>query len=171
MLLTLALVAEGCLGTGASSEQLKARATFDLQCPAPQVEIVDIDERSKGVRGCGKQMVYVEICDNRPDGWHCTWVLNAPAWYIAPPRVPPKPESTFWFTEPQGAPLPPSTDRPQAPPPPPPPPPPAPPPPPPPPEPPPPPPPAAPRSAPSGAPRPNLPAPHAPAPDPLGTRR
>jgi hypothetical protein len=93
------------LSTGASTDALKARATFDLQCPAPDVQIIDIDARTKGVRGCGKQMTYVEICDNRPDGWHCTWVLNAPAWFIAPPRVPPRPERTWWWTEPQGAPL------------------------------------------------------------------
>ncbi len=93
----------GCVGTsGASVQQLRARATFDLQCPGPQTEVIELDERTRGVRGCGKQMTYVEVCDNRPDGWHCTWVLNAPAWFVAPQRVPPKPEGTWWWTEPNG---------------------------------------------------------------------
>jgi hypothetical protein len=101
--LLLALAATGCFGaSGASLEQLRARATFDLQCPSPETQLLDIDVRTKGVRGCGKQLTYVEVCDNRPDGWHCTWVLNAPAWYIAPPRVTPRPEGTWWWTQPQG---------------------------------------------------------------------
>jgi hypothetical protein len=94
----------GCVGAGgASFEQLRARATFDLQCPAPSTQFFDLDERTKGVRGCGKQMTYVEVCDNRPDGWHCTWVLNAPAWFVAPARVPPRPDGTWWWTEPRGS--------------------------------------------------------------------
>src|SRR5690606_1686777 len=95
--------AAGCFASSqATLDTLKTRATFDLQCPATKLEVQDIDPRTKGVRGCGKQLTYVEICDNRPDGWHCTWVINAPAWYIAPPRNPPKPEGTWWWTEPQG---------------------------------------------------------------------
>jgi|GEM_PF-2118690 len=95
----------GCMGTsGASLEALRARSTFDLQCPSHELQLVNIDVRTKGIRGCGRQMTYVEICDNRPDGWHCTWVLNAPAWYVAPPRVPPRPEGSWWWTEPQGLP-------------------------------------------------------------------
>lgn len=93
----------GCFGTtGASVEQLKARATFDLQCPAPATEVVELDARTRGVRGCGKQLTYVELCDNRPDGWHCTWVINSPAWYVAPPRNPPGHEGAWWWTSPQG---------------------------------------------------------------------
>lgn len=103
-LLMLALT--GCVvASGASVQQLRVRATFDLQCPVSATELVDIDERTKGVRGCGKQLTYVEVCDSRPDGWHCTWVLNAPAWYVAPSRVPPRPAGTWWWTQPQGVPV------------------------------------------------------------------
>lgn len=99
----LGLLASGCFASsGASADSLLTRATFDMQCPGPGLQVVNIDVRTKGVRGCGKQMTYVEVCDNRPDGWHCTWVLNAPAWFVAPVRVPPRPEGTWWWTEPQG---------------------------------------------------------------------
>ncbi len=57
------LCGAGCGATGASLKSLEARATFDLQCPAPSIQTVEIDERTRGVRGCGKQMTYVEVCD------------------------------------------------------------------------------------------------------------
>ena len=66
------------LGCGATVSQLKSRASFDLQCPESEIVIVDIDSRTKGVRGCDKQATYVESCaaENRTN---CTWVLNSDA--------------------------------------------------------------------------------------------
>lgn len=69
-------------GCGASKDQLRARAAFDLNCPSSQVEIVTLDDRTKGVTGCGQRATYVENCGWR-DGYggkhDCTWVLNTDA--------------------------------------------------------------------------------------------
>ena len=68
-------------GCGASVEQLRSRASFDLSCPESQIQTTQIDDRTVGVRGCGQQATYVETCSNPQAGFGtgsgCTWVLNA----------------------------------------------------------------------------------------------
>jgi hypothetical protein len=101
-----AVLLSGCAATVATAEQLRARATFDLQCPLPQVEVVELDEMTRGVRGCGKQLTYVEVCDNRVEGWRCTWVINSPAWMVGPPagRQAPPPPNSWFYTRPNSVP-------------------------------------------------------------------
>jgi hypothetical protein len=64
---------------GASVEQLRARAAFDLQCPESSITLVHLDDRTQGVTGCGQRATYVESC-TMMDGYggkhDCTWVLN-----------------------------------------------------------------------------------------------
>lgn len=66
----------GLLACGATEEQLRARAAFDLQCPEGKLQLTQLDDRTQGVRGCDKQATYVESChgQGRTD---CTWVLNS----------------------------------------------------------------------------------------------
>jgi hypothetical protein len=54
-------------------EQLRARSSFDLQCPKDQLRMVRIDDRTVGVTGCGTRAVYVESCSFDD----CTWILNS----------------------------------------------------------------------------------------------
>ena len=61
-------------GCGATEEQLRARAAFDLSCGQDQLTIVQIDDRTSGVRGCGQRATYVEQCARPSED--CTWVLN-----------------------------------------------------------------------------------------------
>ena len=63
------------LGCGATEEQLRTRAAFDMNCSEDRLNIVEIDERTRGVRGCNQQATYIESCQdiNHRD---CTWVLN-----------------------------------------------------------------------------------------------
>lgn len=100
--LVLALGLTGCAGYGASQEQLVSRATFDLECPKPQVRVLDLGKRVRGVEGCNRRLSYVEVCEVRPDGTHCTWVINAPAWAYGPPneKRPPTPPGTWFYTTP-----------------------------------------------------------------------
>lgn len=64
-------------GCGASSAKLIKRAAFDLDCPVSNIEIVDLDGLSKGVKGCGKRATYVESCSVPSRAANtCTWVLN-----------------------------------------------------------------------------------------------
>lgn len=65
-------------GCGASDEQLRARVAFDLNCGQDKIQIVEIDDKTRGVRACGQQATYVEACDGPKGGWttECTWVLN-----------------------------------------------------------------------------------------------
>jgi hypothetical protein len=67
---------------GASAEQLRARAAFDLNCPDGEIAIVHIDDRTEGVRGCGQRVTYVENCawaDGYGGKHDCTWILNTDA--------------------------------------------------------------------------------------------
>jgi hypothetical protein len=68
------------VGCGASVDQLRSRASFDLQCPEGQIQTTQIDDRTIGVRGCGQQATYVESCANPTanfgTGSDCTWVQN-----------------------------------------------------------------------------------------------
>lgn len=73
-----ALVIVTAAGCGASLEQLRTRAAFDFSCPEPQLSVVDIDSRTKGVTGCGKKGTFVESCTPTPwKNLECTWVLNS----------------------------------------------------------------------------------------------
>lgn len=62
------------LGCGtATTQQLQKRASFDLECPVKDLEIIEIDYDTRGVRGCGRQATYLEHRQN--DGW--TWLMNS----------------------------------------------------------------------------------------------
>jgi hypothetical protein len=63
----------------ATVEQLEKRASFDLDCPAEKIDIVEIDSSTMGVSGCGQRATYVESCDAAPNNpaRECTWVLNS----------------------------------------------------------------------------------------------
>ena len=75
--LTSGLVVFGSVlcGCGATEDQLRARAAFDLSCGQDQLTIVEIDNRTSGVRGCGQHATYVEQCAQ--GNANCTWVLNS----------------------------------------------------------------------------------------------
>jgi hypothetical protein len=53
------------------------RASFDLDCTEP-LGVTNIDDKTRGVRGCGRQATYVELCD-APVGIvrrTCVWVKD-----------------------------------------------------------------------------------------------
>jgi len=62
-------------GCGASEEQLRARAAFDLDCRESSLRVIEIDDQTRGVRGCGQRATYVERCKQQASD--CTWVLNS----------------------------------------------------------------------------------------------
>ena len=77
---TNTIVLIGLLGCGASTEQLRSRASFDMNCPSDQLQIVEIDGRTQGVMGCGKRNTYVESCERYGQTGGktgCSWVLNS----------------------------------------------------------------------------------------------
>ena len=104
--LVLALGGVACGPAGATQEQLLARATFDLECPAPQVQVQDLGVRQRGVLGCGRRLSYVEVCEQRVDGNHCAWVINAAPWAYGPPmnKRPPTPPKTWFYSTPRPTP-------------------------------------------------------------------
>jgi hypothetical protein len=62
-------------GCGASEQQLRSRASFDMKCSESELRLVEIDDRTMGVQGCGQQATYIESCANQ-NRTNCTWVLN-----------------------------------------------------------------------------------------------
>lgn len=77
--LVLAIATAMALGCGATEEQLRARAAYDLDCKESSLDIVEIDDRTRGVKGCGQRVTYVESCGRVGDfgaKGDCTWVLN-----------------------------------------------------------------------------------------------
>jgi hypothetical protein len=72
ILTVLLLSSTGCWAT---QEQLLNRASFDLECPISKLRVTEIDSRTRGVKGCGDQAVYIESCDGQ-NRTNCTWVMN-----------------------------------------------------------------------------------------------
>jgi hypothetical protein len=74
-----AILLTACAGEDEEFAELRARAAFDLECPRKQIHVVELDDRTKGVTGCGERATYIESCD-RVGPWgvrsDCTWVLN-----------------------------------------------------------------------------------------------
>lgn len=62
-------------GCGATMEQLKNRASIDLDCDAPQLAIRSVDSATRRVNGCGKQAIYVEQFNH---GVRAAWLLDSP---------------------------------------------------------------------------------------------
>jgi hypothetical protein len=65
------------VGCTATQGQLLKRASFDLNCSESQINVIEIDSRTSGVRGCGSQATYVENCQPAFMREECTWVLNS----------------------------------------------------------------------------------------------
>ena len=68
----------------ASPEQLDRRAAQDLRCPPADQRVIEIDERTRVVEGCGRSATYVDSCayGTAPAGSRlhlerCTWILNS----------------------------------------------------------------------------------------------
>ena len=78
MLILATLV--GC-SAHATQAQLLRRAAFDLECPEAEIETVQIDDRTVGVKACGKRATYLETCESGANKHgtyrrNCTWVMN-----------------------------------------------------------------------------------------------
>jgi len=77
----LGLVA--CETTGVTSQalldqrRLISRASFDLECTG-ELNVTELDEKTRSVGGCGRQATYVQICDAPYDNpmRSCVWVMN-----------------------------------------------------------------------------------------------
>jgi hypothetical protein len=61
-------------GCGATVQQLKTRASIDLQCAEPRLQLKEVDAGTREVTGCGKRAIYVEIFNNSR---HPLWLLNS----------------------------------------------------------------------------------------------
>src|SRR6187431_621478 len=66
----------GCATAAQQKEKLLRRAAFDLKCTKDELSVTKLDERTRGVRGCGRQATYVRSCTD-PYGANCTWVMNS----------------------------------------------------------------------------------------------
>jgi hypothetical protein len=82
-----ALVAASCTPptVRAPLPTLQARAAFDLACPQLWLRLVNFDDRSKGVTGCGRQLSYVESCELLDGQMVCTWEADGPVNAITAP--------------------------------------------------------------------------------------
>jgi hypothetical protein len=61
-------------GCGATVQQLKTRASIDLECTDAQLDVKQIDAATRQVEGCGKRAMYVQIFNNSR---YPTWMLNS----------------------------------------------------------------------------------------------
>lgn len=99
-LFTSALTLSLASGCGAPVENLVTRAQFDLDCPERELRVHTLDDKTRGVTGCGKRATYIEMCDMTGMGpINCRWVLNSPGTpaptsgvqVVPPPAVLPPP--------------------------------------------------------------------------------
>jgi hypothetical protein len=65
-LVVLGLSASAC---SASQESLRARAAYDLSCPASSISTAQFDQTTPGASGCGRHATYIEFCGLL----RCTW--------------------------------------------------------------------------------------------------
>ncbi len=72
----------GCAMSQTMQDNVRRRATFDLNCPQDQIQVIEIESPANtslgalgswGVRGCGRQATYVQ---DRPKS--TTVVMNSP---------------------------------------------------------------------------------------------
>jgi hypothetical protein len=65
---TLLALAAACATAPPKNEPgpLTKRASFDLNCPARELMATKLDDKTIGVRGCGKRTVYIEVCGVDP---------------------------------------------------------------------------------------------------------
>jgi len=75
---------------GSGTEQLRKRAAFDFDCPEDQIEVYELDARTRGVRACGHRGTYIDTCGPSEAGDGCTWILNSDS-TPAPGTPPTKP--------------------------------------------------------------------------------
>jgi hypothetical protein len=95
--------ASGCFIGGArpTVEQLRRRASFDLDCEMSKLRYALIDEEIRGVSGCGRRVTYIVACDGPRENasTSCSWVVNgaimestptrsAPVWSSVPAPLP-----------------------------------------------------------------------------------
>lgn len=66
----------GALSCGASAEDLKTRAAFDLNCPVESLTVIRLDLRTRGVAGCNKRATYVCPLMANFGATCATWVMN-----------------------------------------------------------------------------------------------
>jgi hypothetical protein len=76
-----AVLAGACATTTSRHDRLLKRASFDFSCTKDELTVTKIDDRTRGVRGCGHQATYVETCDGPATSFArtCTWVMNTSA--------------------------------------------------------------------------------------------
>jgi hypothetical protein len=75
LLLLLAALGCGVPLKRATMQQLEARASFDMACPSAWMVMYYIDERTKGIAGCGQRITYEERCDELVG--KCSWEIDA----------------------------------------------------------------------------------------------
>ncbi|HSC86360.1 MAG TPA: hypothetical protein VLC09_03790 [Polyangiaceae bacterium] len=73
----LALWFAGC--SGASVDQLRARAASDLECTPERLQLQPLGDHAQRVSGCSKRLTYLEICDGPKSDptTRCTWAQDA----------------------------------------------------------------------------------------------
>lgn len=77
--LVLANLLLASCASSATTSQLLRRASFDLDCAEASLRVVELDNRTRGVDGCGRRASYVETCRSNEHGnYDCTWALNSP---------------------------------------------------------------------------------------------
>jgi hypothetical protein len=74
-LVVLPLFAIGCFSSGTNAGPVTARAAYDMQCPEKELQITELGGKTYGVRGCGKQATYTEVCTPKPGSFQgdCAW--------------------------------------------------------------------------------------------------
>ncbi len=70
----------GCAsGPRAALPQLQHRAAYDLSCPANNLRLTHVDQRTKVVTGCGRHLVYLEDCMQHGSDLLCSWRIDSPS--------------------------------------------------------------------------------------------
>jgi hypothetical protein len=66
--IAVTLIAVALIACVPPTEAVAPVAEFDLQCPRANLSYTQLNEKTIGVKGCGKQAKYVEICQSKKIG-------------------------------------------------------------------------------------------------------
>jgi len=75
ILIAISLLAPACFTAGTKAGPVTGRASYDMQCPEKDLQVSDLGGKTFGVRGCGKQETYTEVCMPKPGSFtgDCSW--------------------------------------------------------------------------------------------------
>lgn len=71
LLVTSVALGPSCAAPRTFTDEVRSRATFEIDCPIQRVEVTEIGESAYGARGCGRRASYQCDWEEHSGDIHC----------------------------------------------------------------------------------------------------